>query len=245
MSSMIAADYTTGPVSARLLLRPASYAARPRAGSGCTGRFSGCQRKRKFGARSARNGCILREARIARLGWLDLFSGKGVQGMRTIHILGILVLLALAVPAAPAHTGGVVSVCDEAHLLTALAGGIYLYAVTATLKNTIVANNRPGGNCRGNTINGGSGNLRAVTVISGRWNSSHTEQYGCPVDALSESAAMDGAQRIARTPVYPKPMPICRLSAIAADWLHSRNSAPLPSRREHTDRRASDGNAYS
>ena len=43
--------------------------------------------------------------------------------MRTKHLVAILVLLALAVPASPAHAGGIVSVCDEAHLLAALAGG--------------------------------------------------------------------------------------------------------------------------
>jgi predicted outer membrane repeat protein len=43
--------------------------------------------------------------------------------MGTKHILGILVLLALALPAAPAHASGVVTVCDEAHLRAALAGG--------------------------------------------------------------------------------------------------------------------------
>jgi hypothetical protein len=59
--------------------------------------------------------------------------------MRTIYILGILVLLALAVPAAPAHAGGVVSVCDEAHLLAALAGGgmvTFACSGTITLTNT-------------------------------------------------------------------------------------------------------------
>ncbi len=54
--------------------------------------------------------------------------------MRTIHILAILVLLALAVPAAPAQAGGVVTVCDEAHLLAALAGG---GTVTFTCSGTI------------------------------------------------------------------------------------------------------------
>ena len=43
--------------------------------------------------------------------------------MRTKHLVAILVLLALAMPATPAHAGGIVSVCDEAHLLAALAGG--------------------------------------------------------------------------------------------------------------------------
>ena len=51
--------------------------------------------------------------------------------MRPKHLVTLLVLLAvllavlltLAAPAAPAHAGGIVSVCDEAHLLAALAGG--------------------------------------------------------------------------------------------------------------------------
>jgi hypothetical protein len=55
--------------------------------------------------------------------------------MRTIYILIVLVLLAVAVPAAPAQAGGVVTVCDEAHLLTALAGG---GTVTFTCSGTIV-----------------------------------------------------------------------------------------------------------
>jgi hypothetical protein len=61
--------------------------------------------------------------------------------MRTIYILIVLVLLALAVPAAPVHAGGVVAVCDEAHLLTALAGGgtvTFACSGTITLTNTIV-----------------------------------------------------------------------------------------------------------
>lgn len=40
-----------------------------------------------------------------------------------------------------------------------LGGGIFLHGGTATLKNTIVANNRPGGNCRGNQVADGGGNL--------------------------------------------------------------------------------------
>ncbi len=43
--------------------------------------------------------------------------------MRPKYLVTILVLLALAAPASPAHASGVVSVCDEAHLLAALAGG--------------------------------------------------------------------------------------------------------------------------
>ncbi len=54
--------------------------------------------------------------------------------MRLRYIFAILALLALAVPAAPAQAGGVVSVCDEAHLLAALAGG---GTVTFTCSGTI------------------------------------------------------------------------------------------------------------
>ena len=48
--------------------------------------------------------------------------------MRPKHLVTLLVLLAVllaacSATAAPAHAGGVVSVCDEAHLLAALAGG--------------------------------------------------------------------------------------------------------------------------
>jgi hypothetical protein len=60
--------------------------------------------------------------------------------MRTIYTLVILVLLAIAVPAAPAHAGGVVTVCDEAQLLAALAGGgtvTFECSGTITLTNTI------------------------------------------------------------------------------------------------------------
>ncbi len=39
--------------------------------------------------------------------------------MRTITIVGILVLLALALPVSPAYASGVVTVCDEAHLRAA------------------------------------------------------------------------------------------------------------------------------
>ena len=53
----------------------------------------------------------------------DQFSGKEVQKMRTKYLVAVLVLLTFAVPASPAHAGGIVSVCDEAHLLAALAGG--------------------------------------------------------------------------------------------------------------------------
>jgi hypothetical protein len=43
--------------------------------------------------------------------------------MRTQLIVAVLLLLALAAPAAPVQAGGVVAVCDEAHLRMALIGG--------------------------------------------------------------------------------------------------------------------------
>lgn len=43
--------------------------------------------------------------------------------MRTKLYVPILVLLALTLPASPAQAGGVVTICDEAHLRAALAGG--------------------------------------------------------------------------------------------------------------------------
>ena len=55
--------------------------------------------------------------------------------MRTKHLVAILVLLALAVPASPVHAGGIVSVCNEAHLKAALAGG---GTVTFSCSGTII-----------------------------------------------------------------------------------------------------------
>ncbi len=55
--------------------------------------------------------------------------------MRRVHLAAILVLLALTLPAAPAHAAGAVTVCDEAHLKTALAGG---GTVTFSCSGTVV-----------------------------------------------------------------------------------------------------------
>ena len=55
--------------------------------------------------------------------------------MRSKHLVAILVLLMLVVPTASAHAGGVVSVCDETHLLAALAGG---GTVTFACSGTII-----------------------------------------------------------------------------------------------------------
>ena len=66
--------------------------------------------------------------------------------MRPKHLVTLLVLLTLAVavtlaaPAAPAHAGGVVTVCDEEHLLAALTGGgtvTFSCSGTITLTATI------------------------------------------------------------------------------------------------------------
>ena len=71
-------------------------------------------------------------------GWL---CGKGVSTMRIKHLI-ILVALVLAPvwAASPALAGGVVTVCDEARLLVALAGGgtvTFACSGTITLTNTI------------------------------------------------------------------------------------------------------------
>jgi hypothetical protein len=60
--------------------------------------------------------------------------------MRIRHLITILVLLAGGLLPSPAHAGGVVTVCDEAHLLAALAGGgtvTFACSGVITLSNTI------------------------------------------------------------------------------------------------------------
>jgi hypothetical protein len=79
--------------------------------------------------------------------------------MRTKRIAVFLVLLALAIAASPAHAGGVVTVCDEAHLLTALSGGgtiTFACSGTITLTSEIVIS--------ANTTLDGNG--QAVTISS-------------------------------------------------------------------------------
>lgn len=57
--------------------------------------------------------------------------------MKLNHIAFILVLLALLLPASPTFAGGVVSVCDEAHLLTALtSGGTVTFSCSGTIMLT-------------------------------------------------------------------------------------------------------------
>ena len=91
--------------------------------------------------------------------------------MRPKHLVAILVLLALAVPASPAHAGGVVSVCDEAHLLAALAGGGTVTfscsgTITLTAKITIAADTTIDGSGQAVTISGNNA-VRVFTVNSG------------------------------------------------------------------------------
>ncbi len=79
--------------------------------------------------------------------------------MRPKHLVALLVLLALAVPAAPAHAGGIVSICDEAHLLAALAdGGTVTFScsgtITLTAEITIAADTTIDGSGQTVTISG-------------------------------------------------------------------------------------------
>ena len=98
--------------------------------------------------------------------------------MRPKHFVTLLVLpavllaalLTLAAPAAPAHAGGVVTVCDEAHLRTALAGGgtvTFSCSGTITLTATIwiAADTTIDGSGQSVTV---SGNHRVVVFSAGR-----------------------------------------------------------------------------
>ena len=85
----------------------------------------------------------------------------------------ILVLLALAVASAPtpAHAGGIVSVCDEAHLRAALAGGGTVTfscsgTITLTATITIAADTTIDGSGQTVTISGNHA-VRVFTVNSG------------------------------------------------------------------------------
>lgn len=59
------------------------------------------------------------------------------QAMRNIHLVIIIALLALAVPAPTAHADGFVTICDNAHFLAALAdGGAVTFACSGTITLT-------------------------------------------------------------------------------------------------------------
>ena len=91
--------------------------------------------------------------------------------MRPKYLVTILILLALAVPASPAYAGGVVSVCDEAHLLAALAGGGTVTfscsgTITLTAEITIAADTTIDGSGQTVTISGNHA-VRVFNVNSG------------------------------------------------------------------------------
>ena len=90
--------------------------------------------------------------------------------MRPNRLITILVLLALVVPAPPAYAGGIVSVCDEAHLLAALAdGGTVTFScsgtITLTAEITIAAVTILDGSGQTVTISGNHA-VRVFTVNS-------------------------------------------------------------------------------
>ena len=91
--------------------------------------------------------------------------------MRPKYLVSILVLLALALPASPAHAGGIVSVCDETHLLAALAGGGTVTfscsgTIILTAEITIVADTTIDGSGQTVTISGND-TVRVFTVNAG------------------------------------------------------------------------------
>ena len=87
--------------------------------------------------------------------------------MKSRHLLIIPVLLALAAPVPLVQAGGVVSVCDEASLVTALSGGGTVSftcsgTITLTSPITIAANTTIDGSGQSVTISGNT----AVQVFS-------------------------------------------------------------------------------
>ena len=89
--------------------------------------------------------------------------------MRTKHLVILLIILALTLPASPAQAAGVVSVCDESHLKTALTGGgtvTFSCSGTITLTTSIIisANTTIDGSGQAVTISGN--NAVRVFVVS-------------------------------------------------------------------------------
>lgn len=87
------------------------------------------------------------------------------------YLVAILLFLALALPASSAHAGGVVTVCDEAHLRAALAGGgtvTFSCSGTITLAATltIAANTTIDGSGHHIILSGGNA-VRVLRVNSG------------------------------------------------------------------------------
>ncbi len=91
--------------------------------------------------------------------------------MGTKHLGIVLVLLALALPATPAHAGGMVSVCDETHLRAALSGGGTVTfscsgTITLTAAIVIAADTTIDGSGQSVTISGNNA-VRVFYVNSG------------------------------------------------------------------------------
>lgn len=91
--------------------------------------------------------------------------------MHSRHFVAILVLLALLLPTSPAQAGGVVTVCDEAHLRAALAsGGTVTFAcsgiIALTTTITIATDTTIDGSGQDVDINGNH-SVRVFKVNSG------------------------------------------------------------------------------
>jgi hypothetical protein len=95
----------------------------------------------------------------------------GDENMQPKHLMILLILLTLTLPAAPAYAGGVVSTCDEACLLAALAGGGTVTfgcsgTITLTTTITIATDTTIDGSGQNVTISGNN-TVRVFTVNSG------------------------------------------------------------------------------
>ena len=126
-----------------------------------------------------------------RWSWAAQFDQRR-RNMRPQHLMTLLalpavllaILLTLAAPAAPVHAGGIVSVCDEAHLRAALAGGGTVTfscsgTITLTAEIVITADTTIDGSGQAVTISGNHAvrvftmnpgavfNLNALTVADG------------------------------------------------------------------------------
>ena len=80
--------------------------------------------------------------------------------MRSKHLMIVLILLVLALPAAPAQAGGVVDACNETALKAALTGGgTVTFSCSGTITLTsgvwIAANTTIDGSGQNVTISGG------------------------------------------------------------------------------------------
>lgn len=91
--------------------------------------------------------------------------------MHPKYVLTIFILLPLVLSASPAHAGGIVTTCDEAHLLAALAGGGTVTfscsgTIALTSQITIAANTTIDGSGQAVTISG-SDAVRVMAVNTG------------------------------------------------------------------------------